>query len=202
MAGRLGAEHLAAVAVGNAAAIMIFLSLVAILQGLSPIAGHHYGARRYERIGFELSQSGGLCILLCDIGMTLMLQTNFWVNFGRVSGNVAEMTTTFLYAAAAGVVPAVGARAFVALNAAVSRPKVTMWVSLVMLGMKIPLNSLFMYGLFGLPEMGGPGAAMATAVNSWLAFTAYYIIWKRDKYYEKCVQQSSICRISRQLQNC
>ena len=185
MAGRLGAEHLAAVAVGNAAAIMIFLSLVAILQGLSPIAGHHYGARRYERIGFELSQSGWLCILLAAIGMTLMLQTNFWVNFGRVSGNVAEMTTTFLYAAAAGVVPAVGARAFVALNAAVSRPKVTMWVSLAMLGMKIPLNSLFMYGLFGLPEMGGPGAAMATAVNSWLAFTAYYIIWKRDKYYEK-----------------
>ncbi|MCI5992361.1 MAG: MATE family efflux transporter, partial [Sutterella sp.] len=55
MAGRLGAEHLAAVAIGNATVIMVILTLVGVIQSLSPLAGHHFGARRFERIGFELT---------------------------------------------------------------------------------------------------------------------------------------------------
>ena len=158
MAGRLGAEHLAAVALASATAVMIFISLVGILQGLSPIAGHHYGARKFERIGFELTQSAWLGVILTVIGMALILQTDFWVAFGQVHGNVA-------------------------LIAAVNRPKVTMYVALGMLAMKVPLNALFMYGLFGLPELGGAGAGAATAVNSWLSLAAYWLIWKCDRFY-------------------
>lgn len=126
MAGRLGAEHLAAVALASATAVMIFISLVGILQGLSPIAGHHYGARKFERIGFELTQSAWLGVILTVIGMALILQTDFWVAFGQVHGNVALMAGEYLLFSAAGLPAAVLSRPFVALNAAVNRPKVTM----------------------------------------------------------------------------
>lgn len=56
MAGHLGADHLAAIALGLASMIMVFMGLVGILQGMSPLAGHHFGARKFEKIGFELSQ--------------------------------------------------------------------------------------------------------------------------------------------------
>lgn len=183
MAGRLGAEHLAAVALASATAVMIFISLVGILQGLSPIAGHHYGARKFERIGFELTQSAWLGVILTVIGMALILQTDFWVAFGQVHGNVALMAGEYLLFSAAGLPAAVLSRPFVALNAAVNRPKVTMYVALGMLAMKVPLNALFMYGLFGLPELGGAGAGAATAVNSWLSLAAYWLIWKCDRFY-------------------
>ena len=183
MAGRLGAEHLAAVALASATAVMIFISLVGILQGLSPIAGHHYGARKYDKIGFELAQSMWLGVVLLVIGLALMLQTDFWVNFGGAHGEVARMAKDYLFYSALGLPAAVFSRPFVATNAAVNRPKMTMYVSLLTLALKVPLNALFMYGLCGLPAMGGAGAGAATCVNSWVALVAYWLIWRRDPFY-------------------
>ena len=45
MGGQLGRDHLAAIALGIAATISVLMGLVGVLQGLSPVAGHHYGAR-------------------------------------------------------------------------------------------------------------------------------------------------------------
>ncbi len=184
MAGRLGAEHLAAVALGGATAIMILFGVVGTLQGLSPIAGHHFGARKMNMIGFELSQNLWIAFILAAIACLLVLQRDFWVEFGGVSGNVAEMTRTYLEASAWGLPAAVICRSFIAVNAAVNRPKVTMYVSLIMLATKAPLNAVFMYGWLGFPALGGAGAAVALSVNSWLALCAYYAVWKFDKYYD------------------
>lgn len=43
--------------------------------------------------------------------------------------------------------------------------------NLVALLLKIPLNALFMYGLLFIPAMGGPGCAVATAVDAWVMAT-------------------------------
>ena len=80
MTGNLGKEHLAVVALGGATSVMVLFGLVGILQGLSPIVGHHYGARNYKAIGFELSQNLWLAILLGIIGCILLLQTDFGRN--------------------------------------------------------------------------------------------------------------------------
>ena len=184
MAGRLGAEHLAVVALGGATSVMVLFALVGILQGLSPIAGHHFGARKYRLIGFELTQSLWLALLLAVIAVVVILQTDFWVNFGGVSGEVARMTTEYFYASAWGLPAAVIMRCFIALNSAVNRPRVSMYISLTLLATKAPLNLLFMYGWLGFPAMGGAGAAMAMSVNSWIALIAYYVIWKKSSAYD------------------
>lgn len=184
MAGRLGAEHLAAVALASATAVMIFISLVGILQGLSPISGHHYGARQYRKIGFELAQSMWLGAALLVLGLALMLQTDFWVAFGGAKGEVARMAKDYLFYSALGLPAAIISRPFIATNAAVNRPKMTMYVTLLALALKIPLNAMFMYGLCGIPAMGGAGAGASTCVNSWIALLAYWAIWRFDKFYE------------------
>ena len=125
MTGNLGKEHLAVVALGGATSVMVLFGLVGILQGLSPIVGHHYGARNYKAIGFELSQNLWLAILLGIIGCVLLLQTDFWTKFGGVSGEVARMTSLFLVFSAPGIFASIVSRSFIALNAAVSRPRVT-----------------------------------------------------------------------------
>ena len=130
MAGHLGADHLAAIALGLASMIMVFMGLVGILQGMSPLAGHHFGARKYEKIGFELSQCLWLAFFLCFVGMPLLGCTDIWTNLAQAQGSVKEMAAQYLLISMAGLPAALGGRAFVALNAAVSRPKVTMYVSL------------------------------------------------------------------------
>ena len=183
MTGNLGKEHLAVVALGGATSVMVLFGLVGILQGLSPIVGHHYGARNYKAIGFELSQNLWLAILLGIIGCVLLLQTDFWTKFGGVSGEVARMTSLFLVFSAPGIFASIVSRSFIALNAAVSRPRVTMYVSLLMLACKIPLNCIFMYGWLGFPALGGAGAGLSLAVDAWLALICYIVIYKKDAFY-------------------
>ncbi|MCF0253203.1 MAG: MATE family efflux transporter [Duodenibacillus sp.] len=184
MAGRLGAEHLAAVAVGGATVVTVLVSLMGLLQALSPIAGHHYGAGRLERIGFELAQCGWLAAAMALLATALLLQTDVWLAFTKSEGSLGELVRQFLVLSALGFLPAAGSRCFVALNAAVSRPQVTMWVSLAQLAAKAPLNAAFMYGWLGLPAMGAPGAALATAISHWAAFLAYYLVWRRSRFYD------------------
>ena len=183
MAGHLGAEHLAAIALGLASMIMVFMGLVGILQGMSPLAGHHFGAKRYDLIGFELSQCLWLALILCFIGMPILGFTDFWTGLAQAQGEVKEMASQYLLISMLGLPAALFGRAFVSLNAAVSRPKVTMYVSLAMLLLKAPLNAVFMYGWFGFEAMGGAGAAVSATILSWLSVFAYIAVWKKDKFY-------------------
>lgn len=185
MAGHLGADHLAAIALGLASMIMVFMGLVGILQGMSPLAGHHFGAKRYEQIGFELSQCLWLALALCFVGMPLLGCTEIWTNLAQAQGPVKEMAATYLLVSMCGLPAALGGRAFVSLNAAVSRPKVTMYVSLAMVALKAPLNAVFMYGWLGFDAMGGAGAAVSSTILSWLSFFAYILVWKRDAFYNR-----------------
>lgn len=185
MAGNLGKEHLAVVALGSATSVMVLFGLVGILQGLSPIVGHHYGARKFRLIGFELTQSIWLSLLLGVIGCALLLQTGFWTDFGGVTGEVARMTSLFLTLTAPGIFASIVSRSFIALNSAVSRPRVTMYVSLMLLALKAPLNCVFMYGWFGFPALGGAGAGLSLAVAAWIALICYIVIYKKDAFYDK-----------------
>ena len=184
MAGRLGAEHLAAVAIGNATVIMVILTLVGVIQSLSPLAGHHFGAHRFERIGFELTQSLWLSLLLGLVGLAILSATDFWIGLCNAQGNVARMLRIYLLASAASVPAFMLARPFVALNAAVNLPRVTMWVSIGLLVLKAPLNYVFMYGLFGLPALGGAGAGVSSALGATVSLIALYSYWRFSHVYD------------------
>ena len=144
MAGHLGKEHLAAIALGIATTISVLMGLVGVLMGLSPIAGHHFGARKFRAIGEELNQSFWLSLVLMAIGVPLLLNTDFWIELGGAKGEVAEMAAEFIRWTAFALPASLLGRCFIALNAAVSRPRITMWVSLGMLALKAHLNAVFM----------------------------------------------------------
>jgi multidrug resistance protein, MATE family len=73
-------------------------------------------------------------------------------------------------------VPAMFAmRLFFGLSTGIGKPRPVMVFNLLSLGIKIPLNIVFMYGLFGMPELAGPGCAVATAVDAWLMA---FIVWR------------------------
>ena len=183
MGGQLGKEHLAAIALGISATISVLMGLVGILQGLSPIAGHHFGARRPREIGIDVAQAFWLVIFLSMIGVPLLAATDFWTDLGGVTGEVKRMAADYLFWTAMALPGSMAARVFIAVNAAVSRPKITMWVSLGMLVLKVPLNAIFMYGLLGFPAMGGGGAGVSFFVLTYVSLFAYWIIWRKSAYF-------------------
>jgi MATE family multidrug resistance protein len=185
MAGRLSATDLAAVAIGSSIYITIYIGFMGVLQALSPIAGHHFGAQRWRAIGDDVQQALWLSLLLTAAGLPWVLATDVWVRFARADDDVGTVVRLYLQAIAFGLPAALATRVFVALNAAVSRPKVTMVVNLTALALKAPLNLLFMHGAGPIPALGGAGAGVATALLSWLMFAMSLAIWRLDPFYAR-----------------
>ena len=121
------------------------------------------------------------------------MATDFWMELGGAKGEVARMATQYMFWTALALPGSMAARTFIAVNAAVSRPRVTMWVSLAMLALKAPLNAVFMYGLFGLPALGGGGAGISFFILTYLSLIAYWVIWNKDKFYKAFYTPSAFC---------
>jgi MATE family multidrug resistance protein len=177
MAGRLSAKDLAAVAVGSSIYVSVYVGFMGILQALTPIAGHHFGAGRFDEIGSDLVQALWLAFFLALIGVPLLAWTDLWLQLTGAPADVAEVASTYLHAIAFGLPAALATRAFVALNSAVSRPQVTMAIQLTALLAKVPLNLLFIYGAGPVPALGGAGCGVATAVLSYVTFSLSFLVW-------------------------
>ena len=183
MAGRLGAENLAAIALAGASTACVTMLLVGVLQGLAPICGHHFGARKLERIGFEINQALYVAIILACLGIPVLGYTDFWMQLGEVRGNVARMAAQYLLFSCAGIPAVLAGRIFLSVFSAVNKPQITMWVSLGALACKAPLNCVFMYGLLGFPELNGAGAGVSNAVIAWGSTAAYAAVFLTMQYF-------------------
>ena len=185
MAGRLSATDLAAVAVGSSIYVSVYIGLMGVLQALSPIAGHHFGARRWRAIGDDLQQALWLSLFLAIAGLPIVLATGPWLSFAQVQTDVASIATTYLHAIAFGLPAALASRTFVALNAAVSRPKITMMINVFALVLKVPLNEIFMSGAGPIPAMGGAGAGVATGLLAWVTLALSVGVWRLDPFFQR-----------------
>src|SRR5689334_13592010 len=83
-AGRLSATDMAGVAVGSSVYVTVYIGFMAVLQALSPIAGHHFGAGRWRQIGDDLQQALWLAAALAIAAMPCLLVTGFWTEVAGV----------------------------------------------------------------------------------------------------------------------
>lgn len=185
MAGRLSATDLAGVALGGAIYVSIYIALLGVVSAVGPIVGHHYGAGRLHQIGDDLGQALWLAAALALLGMAVLLWRDPWFALARAPAAVTAIAGSYLTAVALGLPAALGTRVFVALNSAVSRPKVTMAIHLVALVLKVPLNALFMFGAGPLPALGGAGCGVATALLACLTFALSLAIWRLDPFFAR-----------------
>jgi MATE family multidrug resistance protein len=146
MAGRMSATDMAAIGVGASIYITVYIGLMGTLLGLSPIVAQHFGAGRHQEIGASFQQALWLCALLSVVGCAALAWTDPWLALASPPDDVAGLVRGYLWAVAAGLPPALLFRAFYALNTAISRPKVVMYINLVGVALKVPLNALFMHG--------------------------------------------------------
>lgn len=185
MAGRLSASDLAAVAVGSSVYASVYIAFMGIVQALTPIAGHHYGAGRSDEIGTDLVQALWLAAALAAIGFVLLLWHDTWLALLDAPPDVARIASMYLNAIAFGLPASLGTRVFVSLNSAVSRPQVTMTIQLLALAAKVPLNLVFMYGAGPIPALGGAGCGVATATLAYITFALSAAVFLFDPAFAR-----------------
>lgn len=164
MAGRLSAEDLAAVGIGSAVYITVFVTCMGVLAAVTPLVAHLYGAGRYAEIGEELRQSAWLTLVLGLAGFAVLQSPDLLLAWSQATPAVAAKVRDYLAALSWGLLPTLAFRIFYGLQTGIGRPRVVMVFNLVGLAAKIPLNALFVFGL----DLGAPGFGAATASIAWL----------------------------------
>jgi multidrug resistance protein, MATE family len=73
VAGRYAESSLAALSVGSAIYMSVYVSLIGVLQALLPVWAELHGAQRPVEVGRSLRQALYLCFMIMAVGMAILL---------------------------------------------------------------------------------------------------------------------------------
>ncbi|MES2106709.1 MAG: MATE family efflux transporter [Pseudomonadota bacterium] len=183
MTSRFSATDLAALSIGISIYVSIFVGLNGVLQAISPAVGQLFGARHYQQIGIEVKQGVWLGLFLSCIGCLVLLFPQSLLSIAQASPELNKKASMYLQILALALPATMGFRIYGALNNAVGRPKMVMAIQVAALMLKFPLNTLFIFGGLGIPALGGPGCAVATAVIAWLMLATAWLMLRQVKFY-------------------
>lgn len=185
MTSRFSATDLAALALGTSIYISVFVGLNGVLAAIAPIIGQLYGAKRFGEIGAEVKQGVWLALLMTLGGCAVLLFPQPLLSLAHASPELNDKASLYLRILALALPATMGFRLYASLNTATGRPKMVMALQIAALALKVPLNALFIFGAAGIPAMGGPGCAVATAIVSWLTLVTGFLILRFHPRYRK-----------------
>jgi multidrug resistance protein, MATE family len=182
---RYSAQDLAALAVGGAAYITVFIGLMGVVMAIAPIVGQHFGAQRLQAAGETLHQALWMSLALALLGSVLLAFPQPFLWLARASPEVAAKVRGYLLALACALPAALMFAAYRGFNIAVSRPKAVMALQLGGLALKVPLSVWLVYGGGPVPALGVAGCGIATAIAMWLQIAAAWHVMRRDRFYDR-----------------
>lgn len=184
MAGRLGAESLAAVAVGASVWFFGFAVCLGVMMAISPIAARHFGAGdeqligRYTRQGIYLGIGFGLLLMLLAHLTVEPLLLRVGIDPG-----FRDLTVGYVFAIVPGA-PAIFA--FLALRfttEGIGHTRPIMYTSILSLACNVFLNYVLMFGKFGAPALGAVGCGLASAITMWVIALVLAVYLMVDRRY-------------------
>ncbi|MET3389827.1 MATE family multidrug resistance protein [Variovorax sp. 1140] len=191
VAGRYSEHALAALSVGAAVFVSVYVSLMGVLQALLPVWAELHGGGRGGEVGRSVRQSLYLAAIAIVIGMAILLLPGSVLRWTQVPAEMRGEVEAYLAVLAFALAPALLFRLFSTLNQSLGRPQLVTWLQLGSLGVKLPLSIWFTFGGAGLPAMGLVGCGWATLCVNWTMlgcavwllrnrpFYGDYGLWKR-----------------------
>lgn len=164
IAGRYSDTALAALSVGSAIYISVYVGLIGIIQALLPIWAEMRGARHHEAVGRSVRQSLYLCGLISGVGIAALVFPGRLLQWAEIPEAMQGDVRAYLGVLAMAFVPALLFRLYSTLNQALGKPVLITWLQIGALALKIPLSVWFVAGGAGVEPLGAVGCAWATLV--------------------------------------
>ena len=179
---RAGATELAALAVGGAAYITIFIGLAGTLMALAPIVGQLSGARRFVQAGQQVHQAVWMALALTVLGALALMFPEPFLALARSPAEVETKVRGYLMALAVSLPAALLFAVYRGFNIAIGRPRMVMLLQIAGMAIKLPLSVLLTFGAptLGLPALGVLGCGIATAVAMWAQLLIALIVMRHD----------------------
>lgn len=187
MAGGVSALDLAAVSIGSGIWLPLFLLATGTLIATTPLIGEQIGQKTPHHVPHITQQSLWAAILIGIIGLLVVSLTPNLLGAMGVPVDIQPKAAQYLRFVAWGF-PAIACYAVLrSYCEALGRPEPVTVISLIGLFVNIPINYIFIHGLFGLPELGGAGCGLATACVLWInviLLSIYLVKSKHQKFDE------------------
>ncbi|PWB74958.1 MAG: MATE family efflux transporter [Holophagae bacterium] len=178
--GRVSAEALAAVALGNLAVVAVSVFGMGLLLALDPVVAQAVGAGDEPAV-CRAVQRGLLLAVLVTIPTTLLLlPVEPVMSLLRQPPDTVPIAAGFVYRSLPGLLPFFG---FIVLRQTLQahermRPIVTVIIAANVLN--LVLDVVLVFGLLGAPVMGAFGAAWATTACRYLLFLGLLFADRRE----------------------
>jgi MATE family, multidrug efflux pump len=176
MSGHAGALEQAVVGLGVALWIPVFIGLMSVVQAVSPIIAHHFGAGDREAVARDARE--GMWLALCAGLLPLILVP--WapdlLMLFSIEPTLAERAGMFLWGIGLGLPAALVYRSLAFYSASINQTRPIMVLAFLGLAVNALLNWVLIYGHFGLPAMGGAGCGWATGIGMWFALIGF-VAW-------------------------
>ena len=191
VAGRHSEGALAALSVGSAIYISVFVALMGVLQALLPVWAELRGAGRAAEIGASVRQALYLAGVCAVLGGAVLLAPAALLRWAQVPPALQGEITAYLSVLALALPPALLFRLYSTLNQSLGRPQLVTWLQIGGLALKVPLSLWFAFGGAGLPAGGAVGCAWATlAVNYAMLGVALWTLHRQPLYRDLRIWQA------------
>jgi len=183
--GLVSTENLAGLAVASSiwAALKVFL--LGMCGATATIAAHYHGGGRYSRIGFQVHQTAWIGLVTTAVLVAILASSSLWLPAIQPAGPVTEIAWRYLSVMGLG---SFGFLIFVVLvNAceAVGDVALAMFAYIALFFLNVFFDYVFVFGKFGLPELGAIGCAWASVLSYWLAAVAIATILAAKPQYRR-----------------
>ncbi len=181
MAGAVSPLDLGAVAVGFSLWLPIYVFCIGILSAVTATIARAVGAADRARQAAAFQQGIWLAAGLALIAIVIVARADALLPLMRVEGGVQPLAKTYLQGIAFGILPILLFQVLRALSEGNGRSKPVMIIQVIAFFINLPLNYVFIHGLYGFPRLGGPGCGWATGCVMWLQFVL--LAWLLRKHW-------------------
>lgn len=183
VAGRYSENALAALSVGAAIFVSVYVSLMGVLQALLPVWAELHGGGRGGEIGRSVRQSLYLAGIAIVVGMAALLSPGALLRLTQVPAEMRGEVEMYLTVLAFALAPSLLFRLFSTFSQSLGKPQLVTWLQLGSLVVKLPLSIWFTFGGAGLPAMGLVGCSWATLCVNWAMLGCAVWLLRSSPFY-------------------
>ncbi|HWN07382.1 MAG TPA: MATE family efflux transporter [Steroidobacteraceae bacterium] len=185
VAGRLGPEPLAGVAVGGSYYQMFWLFGLGVLMSMSPLVAQAYGAGRDEEVGRRFRQGIWLATMLAVPLVGALACVEPLLRWFGTEPRAIPHAAGYVYAMCFGMPAMLVFLAHRYTSEGIGWTRPVMYTAAVGLATNLAGNWLFALGGLGIPSQGARGCGIATALACWAMLATMHTYQRRHPVYRR-----------------
>lgn len=185
VSGRYSSEELAGLVLAGAFTFPIYMLFQGIMFAITPIVAQLYGSKEFTKIGQKMRQIFWIAILIAFSIFFIFLFLSKILLFFPLDKDILSISTEYLRSVSVGMFFYVMFRYLSSYSEGMTLTLPVFFVVLFGALINIPLDIIFAFGYFGIPEMGSEGCGYATSIVSMIMFFLMLRIILFSKKYKK-----------------